>query len=470
MGINAAMEIGKNGLNVFRTATAVVSQNIANVSTPGYSRQRAIIETAPTTNLSGYSLGTGAMISNVDRFYDGLLRQQIASTETTLGYDSTKSTVLQQIEPAFNEISTEGVGAALSNFFAAWQDLTNNPGGTSERQSVLSNAQILADDLHTTSKILSDTVSLQNNSLTPMVNNINATLKDIARLNGQITSTDLVAGNANEVKDKRDLLIKELAKQIGITSTENSDGTTDVKIPDGSGGTLALVTGAAAGTFSLDKTNPDRFVVQLTPVGGTVTTVVPTTGSLGATLALRDSIIPGYQAELDALATTLASEVNKQHRAGFDLNGAPGKEFFDPAATTAATFNLNPALINDPLVSGTTLIAASSKASAAGDNVNAVKIAGLQSQRLMSGNTLTFNGFWNGLVSEVGLDVSSSKTNVSQDEAFSNQLNVLRDTTSGVSLDQELSDLMMYQRSYQACAQVITTATAMMDTVLGIIR
>jgi flagellar hook-associated protein 1 FlgK len=303
-----------------------------------------------------------------------------------------------------------------------------------------------------------------------MVDNINATLKDIARLNGQITSTDLVAGNANEVRDKRDLLIKELAKQIGITSTENSDGTADVKIPDGSGGTLALVTGATAGTFSLDKTNPDRFIVQLTPVGGTVTTVAPTAGSLGATLALRDRIIPGYQAELDALATTLASEVNSQHMAGYDLNGAPGIAFFDPAATTAATFNLNPALISNPLVSGTTLIAASSKLSAAGDNVNAVKIAGLQSQRVMSGNTLTFNGFWNGLVSEVGLDVSSSKTNVSQDEAFSNQLNVLRDTTSGVSLDQELSDLMMYQRSYQACAQVITTATAMMDTVLGIIR
>ena len=539
MGINAAMEIGKNGLNVFRTATAVVSQNIANVSTPGYSRQRAIIETAPTTNLSGYSLGTGSMISNVDRFYDGLLRQQIASTETTLGYDSTKSTVLQQIEPAFNEINTKGVGAALSNFFAAWQDLTNNPGGTSERQSVLSNAQILADDLHATSKILSDTVSLQNDSLTPMIDNINATLKDIARLNGQITSTDLVAGNANEVRDKRDLLLKELAKQIDVTTTENSDGTTDVKIPDGSGGTLALVTGATAGTFSLDKTNPDRFVVQLTSVGGTVTTVAPTTGSLGATLALRDSIIPGYQAQLGALATALTSEVNRQHIAGFDLSGVQGKDFFSPIPRTgdlstgsdtvqnvdvtglrigmkvtgtdipvgtiigtidqtnktftlidsttglpaAATGTATGSTLTFPEVSAAALfsinssmttntIAASSKASAAGDNINAVKIAGLQSQRLMSGNppTLTFNGFWDGLVSEVGLNVASSKTNVSQDEAFSNQLNILRDTTSGVSLDQELSDLMMYQRSYQACAQIITTATAMMDTVLGIIR
>ncbi|HIJ86556.1 MAG TPA: flagellar hook-associated protein FlgK [Desulfuromonadales bacterium] len=463
MGINATMEIGKNGLNVFRSATAVVSQNIANVSTPGYSRQKAIIETSPVSMLAGFTLGTGAMITSVDRFYDGLLQQQMASSETTLGYDSTKSTVLQQIEPAFNEISTAGTGAAISNFFVAWQDLTNNPGGTAERQSVLSNAQILADEFHSTSKTLSDTVSLQNSSLVPVIDSINATIKDIAKLNAQVSSTDLVAGNANEVKDKRDLLVRQLAKQIGITSTENSDGTTDIKLADGGG---ALVTGGAFGTLSLNKTNPNSFVVQLTPAGGAPppVTVTPTTGSLGATLALRDSILPGYQAQLDSLATTLAAEVNKQHMAGFDLNGNLGIALFDPAATTAATFGINPAM------NSTTLIAASSNTSAAGDNINAVTIAGLQSQRLMSGNTLTFNGFWNGLVSQVGLNVSSSKTNVTQDEAFSNQLHILRDTNSGVSLDQELSDLMMYQRSYQACAQVITTATSMMDTVLGIIR
>ncbi|MFZ4858518.1 MAG: flagellar hook-associated protein FlgK [Desulfuromonadaceae bacterium] len=462
-GVNSTMEIGKNGLNVYRGATAVVSQNIANVSTPGYSRQRAILETAPSTMLNGFTLGTGVMISNVDRFYDGLLQQQIAGSETTLGYDSTRSTVLQQIEPAFNEISTEGVGAAISSFFAAWQDLTNNPGGTSERQSVLSSAQILTDDFHTTGKILSDTVSLQNTSLKPMVDSINVTLKDIAKLNGQISTTDLVSGNANEIRDQRDLLVRELAKKIGITSTENSDGTTDVKFA-GSG--EALVTKAAAGSLSLTaNTVTGLYDVNVTPAGSTTAvTVNPATGSLGATLALRDTIIPGYLKQLDDLATTLAAEVNSQHMLGYDLNGTQGIALFDPAATTAANFGIN------PLMNSTTLIAASSNNSAAGDNVNAVKIAGLQSQRVMSGNTLTFNGFWNGLVSEVGLDVSSSKTAVTQDEAFSNQLNSLRDTNSGVSLDQELSDLIMYQRSYQACAQVITTATAMMDTVLGIIR
>jgi flagellar hook-associated protein 1 FlgK len=134
---------------------------------------------------------------------------------------------------------------------------------------------------------------------------------------------------------------------------------------------------------------------------------------------------------------------------------------------TAAAFAINPLMTTDT-------IAASLNNSAAGDNQNAAAIARLNSQRHMPPGvatpTLTFSGYWNALVSEMGLDVNSSKTNVAQDEAFNNQLNILKDTNAGVSLDQELSDMMMYQRSYQACAQVISTATAMMDILLGIVR
>ena len=462
MGLSTAMEIGKSGLNVYRVATEVTGENIANVNTPGYSRQRAILESAPPTNANGFPLGTGVNISTVERYYDGLLQLQIANSQTTLGYDTTKSTVLQQIEPAFNEIQNDGTGAAISNFFASWQDLTLNPTGTSERQTVITTAQTLSDNFHIVSKTLSDTVSIQNSSLVPLVDSINATLTNIAQLNSQIRTTELLAGNANEIRDQRDLLVRDLSTQIGITFTENSDGTTDIRFTDGG---AALVTGATAGAFSLDKTDPNSFVVQLTPVGGALAQVTPTKGNLGAILALRDTIIPGYQKQVDELAAMITTQVNTQHLAGFDLNGNPGIALFDPAATTAATFGLNSAIVND-----TSLIAASSSPILTGDNGNALLIAGLQNQKLMTGGTLTFNGAWDSLVSEVSLDVASSKTAVSQDEAFSNQLNTLRESNSGVSLDEELTNLIMYQRSYQACAQLITTATAMMDVVLGMIR
>jgi flagellar hook-associated protein 1 FlgK len=452
MGLSAAMEIGKNGLNIYRVATEVTGENIANVNTPGYSRQRVILETAPPTTANGFPMGTGVKISTVERYYDGLLQQQMVNAQTAQGYDTTKSTVLQQVEPAFNEILNDGIGAAMSKFFGAWQDLYVNPTGTAERQSVITNAQILTDNFKTISRTLSDSISMQNASLVPVTDSINATLKDIAQLNGQIRTTELVAGNANETRDRRDQLVRDLSKQIGITFTENSDGTTDI------------VTGSTAGAFSLDKTNPNSFIVQLTPVGGALATVTPTTGNLGATLALRDTIIPAYQTQVDALATTITTQVNTQHAAGFDLNGTPGIALFDPAATNAATFGLNPAIVS------TTQIAASSSALLTGDNGNALLVSNLQSQKSMAGGTLTLNGYWDGLVSKIGLDVASSKTTVSQDAAFSKQLSSLRESNSGVSLDEELTNLIKYQRSYQASAKLITTATEMMDTVIGMMR
>src|SRR6185369_795286 len=117
MGLSAAMEIGKNGLNIYRVASEVTSENIANVNTPGYSRQRVILESAPPTTANGFPMGTGVKIATVERYYDGLLQQQLVNAQTTQGYDTTKSGVLQQIEPSFNEVSTDGLGAAITNFF-----------------------------------------------------------------------------------------------------------------------------------------------------------------------------------------------------------------------------------------------------------------------------------------------------------------------------------------------------------------
>ena len=463
MGLSAAMEIGKNGLNIYRVAQEVTGENIANVNTPGYSRQRVLLETAPPVTANGFPLGTGVHIASVERYYDGLLQQQLINAQTTQGYDTTKSTVLQQVEPTFNEVAQDGLGAAISDYFGAWQDLTLNPAGSAERQVVLSRAQILTDNFHSVSKSLNDSISIQNDTLVPLTNDINATLKNIAQLNSQIRTTELVSGNANEIRDQRDQLVRDLSLQIGITYTENSDGTTDIKFADSGD---ALVTGSAAGTFSLDKiTDPNKYAVLLTPAGGTVAaTVAPVTGQLGATVALRDTIIPGYLQQVNDLATTITSQVNSQHKLGFDLTGTGGIDFFDATATDAATFKIN------PFLTSTNQIAAASNALLTGDNSNALQMAQLQNQKLMTGSTSTFSSYFDSLVSQVGLDVSSSKNTEAQDIAFTRQLTTLRGSNSGVSLDEELTNLIKYQRSYQASAKLITTATEMMDTVINMVR
>lgn len=460
MGLSAAMEIGKNGLNIYRVATEVTGENIANVNTPGYSRQRVLLETAPPTTANGFPLGTGVKIASVERYYDGLLQQQLVNAQTTQGFDTTKSSVLQQVEPTFNEVANDGLGAAITNFFGAWQDLTLNPAGSAERQAVLSRTQILTDNFKSVSTTLNDAISTQNASLVPLTDGINASLNNIAQLNGQIKTTELVSGNANEMRDQRDQLIRDLSKQIGITFTENSDGTTDIKYADGG---AALVTGNTAGSFSLVPNGAISDVYVAPAGGGAAAKVTPTSGQLGATLALRDTIIPGYLTKVDALANTIATQVNTQHKLGFDLGGTAGVDFF--SGNTAATISLNSAGIT-----GTDKIAASGSAALLGDNSNALALAQLQGQKLMSANTATFGSYFNGLVSQVGLDVQSSKNTVAQDAAFTKQLSTLRESNSGVSLDEELTNMVKYQRSYQASAKLISTATEMMDTVIAMIR
>lgn len=466
MSLSSAIEIGKNGLNIYRVAQEVTGENIANVNTAGYSRQRVILETAPPTTHNGFPLGTGVQISTVERYYDVLLQQQLTNSQTTEGFDTTKSTVLQQIEPSFNEVSSDGIGTAISNYFSAWQDLTLNPAGASERQVVLTRGQILADNFHSVSKALNDSISVQNASLVPLTDSINNTLSNIARLNSQIKTTELVSGNANETRDQRDQLIRDLSKQIGITFTENLDGTTDVNFADNGS---ALVKGTVAGTFSLDKSNPNgNFAVMLSAAGGSLTNVAPTSGALGATVALRDSIIPYYLTQVDTLAKSIIDSVNDVHSAGFTPIGMTGQNFFTSTAIVAgaaAGFSMDAGLnINN--------IAASGSAVLPGDNSNALLITNLTTSNTVPSGipTATFSSFYNSLVSKVGLDVQAMKTTVTQDEAFTKQLSTLRESNSGVSLDEELTNLIKYQRSYQASAKLITTATEMMDMVIALVR
>ena len=469
MGLSATMEIGKSGLRAYQVATEVTSQNIANVNTEGYSRQRVILQTATSTTHNGFPLGNGVSIQTVERYYDSLLQQQIVTAATTSGYDTTKSEVLTQIEPTFNAITETGLGSSISSFFSSWQDLSTNASGTTERQMVLSKANIMVDSFKSVSTTLNTAISTQDQSLPTQVTEINSKLTQIAKLNDQIRQTELVSGNANEMRDQRDLLVQQLSEDIGVKYTENADGTTDVYVAVPADPAvltpaynLYLVQGNQAGSLTTGGTSP-ATTVTIHDAGGVDTIDVdplatpqlytsPDGGKLWATMELRDITIPDYLAKVDTLASGIINAVNTQHVLGFDLAGAAGTPFF--SGTTAATIGVS-------ITDTANIAAAGTGASAPGGNANALLIAGLSS---------TYTTSYNTLVSEIGADVSSAKTVVSQDEAFVKQLSTLRDSKSGVSLDEELTNLIKYQRSYQASAKVINTATEMMDTVMGLIR
>jgi flagellar hook-associated protein 1 len=476
MGLGAAMEIGKAGLKIYQVATEVISENIANVNTPGYSRQRAILESAPPTTHNGFPLGSGVKISIVERYYDALLQKQLVNAGTASGYDSAKLDVLQQIEPVFNEVATDGLGSSMDAFFNSWQDLASNPNGTAERQVVISKAQIMLDQFHYVDSSLNAAITAQEESITPQVNDINRIIKDISVWNAQINKTEQVYGNANEMRDQRDYAVRTLAEQIGIGYTENSDGTTDVYMTDDATGTdYYLVKGSQYGKLNATVTPPALTEVTVTDYLGVTgpNSLDPTSatpfyssdtsgGQLWATLKMRDVTIPDYLAQVDELANQMATQVNAQHIDGFDQNDVAGVDFF--TGTTAGAISLN--------ITSPDKIAAASAIGEPGNNVNAIKLAQLASKSItFSVGASTFNGtysnFYGSLVAQVGLDVQSAQTVVNQDAAFMKQLSNLRESSSGVSLDEELASLIEYQRAYQASAKLITTAGEMMDTVIN---
>lgn len=460
MSLNSILQIGSSAASAYQTAINVTSENISNVNTTGYSRQTAVLETAPqSVPTGGLFLGNGVSVVSVQRSYDAALQQELVNAQTTQGYDTTQSTGLQAIQPAFNEISTDGLGAAIDSFFNSWQSLTSNPTDSSARQGVLSSAQNLVDNFNAVSSSLSTAIQSQNTSLVTLTADINQNLNSIAQLNNQIKAIGGGGGNTNELQDQLDQTVQNLSQQIGITYTQNSDGTMNVNYADTG---AALVTGGQAGSFSLttDATT-GLYDVNLTPAGSAVAAQVsPTSGTLGATLNLRDTVIPGYQSQVDALATGIASMVNTQQQAGYDLNGTAGIALF--TGTTGATIAVNSA------ITSTNQIAASSSATSTGDNSNALTIADFANATAMSGGQ-TFGQYYNSLVTKVGQDVKTSGNKVTQDQAYTNQLNTLQQSNSGVSLDEELVNLTKYQQSYQAAAKVISTATSMIDTVLSLI-
>lgn len=497
MSLAAALEIGKSGLKIYQVATEVVSENIANVNTPGYSRQRVVLETAPPSTANGFPLGTGVRIATVERYYDALLQKQLVNAETTSGFNSAKASVLQQIEPVFNEIAQDGLGSAISDFFNSWQDLTLNPTGAAERQAVLDRGQILTDQFHYVSSALSNASKIQEESIDPQVSDINQMIKNVSILNGYIRNTELSSGNANEMRDQRDFLIRQLSQQVGVGFEENADGQVDVYITDNSlprPGTAGpddprfyVVKGTQYGSLTTTAAAP-RDVSVKDYLGNSSNTMDPKSatpffsqdtsgGKLWATLKMRDVVIPDYQQKVDELAYSIADATNTQQNAGFDLTNllAPhaGDDFFSftvaptPPGGAATYIKLN--------LTATNQIAAASAAAvgppfATGNGDNALSVAKLSKSNIMSAGASTFNGYYNGLVAQVGLDVQTANKVVGQDSAFMKQLVTLRDSNSGVSLDEELTDLIKYQRSYQASAKLITTAGEMMDTVINMIR
>ena len=456
--LSGIMDSALSGLQTQQVLIDITNSNISNVSTDGYSRQSAVIS---TTQYNDCYTGTSVEVTEVKRVADSFTLKKLNSTSETCSELESELKYLESIEAIFDESEGSGLTEALSDFFNTWQDLSNNASGVSERSVLVSEAQSLANTLNEMYSSLEEIQSGINDDIVSMVDDINSITAQISDLNQKIMDGESAGLNVNTYLDQRDALITDLSELVDINYIENDDGQVYIQLSNGK----SLVRGSSS--WSLDtQTNTTTGMLDITWVdnngNGTDVTGSITSGSLGGAIDIRDSVISGYMESLDELASELIAQVNTLHQTGYDLNGDAGVIFF--TGTGASDIALNQAIVDDSDL----IAAASSSDSVPGDSAIAAAIYNLQESSLMNGNTSTFQEYYAGLVSDIGSLVDNTDSSYDYQSSLKEFYSNFRESISGVSTDEELANLVLYQSTYEACAKVMSVLNELLETLLSI--
>ena len=445
--LNASLYTALSGLNAEQGALAVTTNNVANVNTPGYSRQQAVLVTNEPVEQDPLTLGTGVTLQDIESIRDPILESQIQQQTQSQGQYSRLSSALQQTQVNFTT-STGDIGTAISNFFDSVNQLSANPNDLSVRQGVLTAAGNLATSFNTAANNLTQQQSSLDLSAVQQVVQINQLTQQIAQLNGQVSNLQNVGESAGSFVDQRQQAIDQLSSLVDVTVIPTDGNTLTLTTANGA----PLVSGQQS--YQLQTENNSSGLHDIYSQGSDITGEI-TSGQLGGTLQARDQEIPQIQTQLDTLAAGIANNVNTVQAGGFDLNDVKGTNLFTAPALSGvgAAANLSVA-ITDP-----SLIAASSDGSV-GSNGNAEALYALNSQTVIAGQTPT--DYYSGIVFNVGNSTSNAAAEQSASALVLQQLNDQRSSISGVSLDEEAANMVQYQDAYSASAQVITTINDMM--------
>ncbi len=475
LGLFGTLSMANRALQTQRNGTEVAGHNLANVNTPGYSRQRVAIETSFPVPSEFGPQGTGADAVAIVQLRDALIDRQVVSETSVRGAYESKQQALQLAQAALGQLidrqatgaegsaaasgigGQHGIAETLSDLFNAFQSLSTDPTSSSERQALILKAQDLATRFNQVSGGLSNLRSSLDDSLNSDVAQANSALNDLAKLNDQIIVTEAGGqGKANDLRDIRQQKIEELAKLVKIDTTANANGGVDIAV-DG----VTLVSGnKVLDSLETYDAGGGQLLVR-TATGGTSLNL--TGGSIQGTLDARDNDLATLQTNLDTLAGTLISEVNAVHATGYGLAGTTGENFF--TGTNAADLAVNSNLADDP-----SKIQASGIAGAVGDNTVAVGLAQLvnKNQPALANQTLLES--YGQSVAQLGHSLNSTNAQLDNQHIVENMLLRQRDSVSGVSLDEEMTDLIKFQRAFEASAKLITTIDEMLQTVVDLKR
>jgi flagellar hook-associated protein 1 FlgK len=456
-GLNTAL----SGLLTQQRALNTVTHNLTNATTKGYSRQRVDMAAAtPYTNpalnmpVGPGQIGTGVIATQHARLRDQFIDLSYRQGASDLGQFQSRASALQGIDTVIDEPGDTGITSLLKDFWGGWQALSLSPESAAAREAVRHAGQALADGF---GDLNSQLVAAQNQAdlrLNGQVARVNDLAGQINELNQQIAMVVAVGQEPNDLRDMRDTLLDELSGYTDAAVTEN--GTTG-KVTVAIGGQL-LVDGGTDTVNALAISGAGAATV-----GGVATTI--TSGSLRGLVDIRDTVIggaTGYLAQLDTLANAVATSVNARHAAGYGLDGTTGNNFF--TGTTAATIGLSA-----PIQASVDAIAASDTAGnlPAGAN-NAIALAQLQFVvQTIGASTTTLDGFYGQMVAKIGVDTDQATRLADVQQGVLDAAQSRRDSTSGVNLDEEMSDMVRFQKSYNSAARMITTLDDMLETIIS---
>lgn len=481
-------------------ALTVTGHNIANANTSGYTRQVAELKTVTPyatpsfqTQVSAGQIGTGVTVGTIQRMRQAFLDDQYRNENKAAGYWQGVSESIGRLEVIVNEPSDSGLREVMDQFWAAWQDLVNNPENDSVRTVVAERGATLADTFNHIHRQLIELREDVNSVLRARVQDINTFAEQLRDLNQQILSIKLSGQEPNDLLDRRDLLLDQLSRMIDIKVYDDQNGMIAVQL-----GGRTLVQGVSHVTLDMQ---PDRDGMHMIVWGDTGAKTQIDGGELkglldirGKSLLIADQnsdyrgLVPEFIDRLNELAGAIVIETNKLHREGYSLiqgensgESGSGNDFFAPLGPEPVEWAKYIEVCADILANPKKIAAAEKPtwglpadgddtspllATNFGDGRNALKIAQLKHQMIIDG-IMTMDDFWRSLTSTLGVQGQQAYRMVENQENLVGELDNKRQSISGVSLDEEMTNMIRYQHAYNAAARFINTIDEQLELVVN---
>jgi len=468
-GLFGQLSSNVNALTAASRSIETAGRNLANIDNTGYARQRVVYGNRGTVQTDLGAQSTGVEAIGIEQLRDSLMDKQVVRETSTLASYTGEQSAYQRAQAALGEsisstsstssstssTTTSGISKAIGNFFNTFQSFAASPTDAGERQTLVQYAGVLTDTLNSTDASLTQVqtdLTTQASSDAASANNL---ISQIANLNSQIGRFEINApGSAVDLRDEREAKIEALSKFMSIETQADTDGSGEVSVfTQGASGPVQLVN--KANTFG------SVAVSGTTVTAGSPATVLALTGgSIHGALTARDGAIQDMRDSLSALSSQLITSVN----AAYNPSAAAGGNFF--IGTNASTIRVNTSITPTSLVSASTGVA--------GDNDIAKAVAALANKVFSTTGAPadaidgTFSQFYSNSVTALGQTLSTTNDKVSNQTTIANLVSSQRDSVSGVSMDEEVTDLVKYQRAFQASSRVIQIIDQLLQTVVSL--